>query len=164
MKPIISLFLTLSILFSLLSCGKPTAYTDRCRCTDLADRAIDSFDRTDAYATADELFFNDYFHLPDYTLDYTVRFASDSGNLNEIGVFHTEAGRAKELQTLLQTYLQTSYQRNRTWYDSYIPHETPKLRDAEIRVFGNYVVYTVLSGANKDRVFFAVESALTAPT
>ena len=61
---------------------------------------------------------------------------------------------------LLRDYLAQAYEDNRVWYDSYMPEETPKLRDAEVKVFGNYVVYAIYSSADKATLFDAVKAAL----
>ena len=51
-------------------------------------------------------------------------------------------------------------ERIETWYDSYIAQETPKLRDAEVKVFGNYAVYAIASKEDRAAFFDAVENAL----
>ena len=42
----------------------------------------------------------------------------------------------------------------------YLVEEYPKLRDAEYKVFGRYVVYGILSEADKTALFEAVSTAL----
>ena len=161
MKKATSLFMTALILFNLGSChSNLVSYSDAQPCTELSEIALDSFDSPTNYTTANELFLIDYFETPSYVMDSIIRFASDSGNLNEIGIFHTTDGNAFHMADLLKTYLMQSYEKNRSWYDSYIPTETPKLRDAEIRIYGNYVVYAILSKDSKNQLFQSIEDQL----
>jgi len=61
---------------------------------------------------------------------------------------------------LLQGYLQKRYTENQEWYNSYMPTETPKLRDAEVRIYGNCVVYAVLSSEQRTAFFAECEKLL----
>ena len=51
-------------------------------------------------------------------------------------------------------------QRNEEWTGRYLVEEYPKLRDAEYKVFGRYVVYGILSEADKTALFDAVADTL----
>jgi hypothetical protein len=160
-KKITSLFTTLLILFSFGSCkANSISYSDVLTCSELFDKVIVSFDSENCYATADSLYLNDYFEIPSYVTDSVIRFSSDTGNLNEIGIFHTTEGNTRQMADLLKLYLLESYKRNHTWYDSYIPAETPKLRDAEIRIYGNYVVYAILSKESQNHLFQLLDQQL----
>ena len=97
----------------------------------------------------------------DETPDITVCYSADGNSLDEFGIWRTDRDSVKTVAPLLRTYLETTYQNNRAYYDSYIPTETPKLRDAEIRIYGSYVVYAVLSPESRDRFFRAVEAELS---
>ena len=76
------------------------------------------------------------------------------------GFFHVTDGNADSMEALLKDYLTRSYEKNQSWYDSYIPKEIPKLRDAEVKVFGNYVIYTICSKEDRAAVFSAVADLL----
>jgi len=52
--------------------------------------------------------------------------------------------------------------RNEEWTGQYLVEEYPKLENAEYRVMGRYVVYAILSEADKETLFNAVECYLTA--
>ena len=78
--------------------------------------------------------------------------------VDEYGVFRAkDADAAKELEKQAKDYLAN---RLETWMDEYMPEEKPKVENAECRVFGNYVVYAILSDANRSAAFKAVEAAL----
>ena len=159
MKRILLIFVTLSLLVALPSCA-PTRYVDNAKVGDLS-QAIESAlpARTD-YATAEADLLDDYFTLPDYVTESVIRFSMSAKNLDEYGIFHVTDGNAVAMEKLLRDYLDRSYENNHVWYDSYMPEETPKLRDAEVKVFGNYVVYAIYSSADKATLFDAVRSAL----
>jgi len=162
MKRILFTLLSISLLFSLASCGESANYADGVSAKALSDTATAALGDGIAYLTAENGFFDDYFAMPTYVTDSSVRFAPDTNNLNEFGVFHVENGKASAMKDVLRSYLSECLERNGSWYDSYIAQETPKLRDAEVKVFGNYAVYAIASKNDRATFFGAVENALKA--
>ncbi len=86
--------------------------------------------------------------------DLTVCTAKSGVNIDEFGVWHTD--HPAQARKILETYLDKSYEQNKTYYDSYIPEQTAKLRDAEVREFGSYVVYAILDPDRKKELFHTV--------
>ena len=161
MKRIFLLALSLFLLASLVACTDAKQYANDVSPTALAEAALNKMDDGVAYTTAEKGFLDDYFTEPSYLIDSVIRFATDANNLNEFGIFRVESGKAKEMGTLLENYLKDSLTLNQSWYDSYIPEETPKLRDAEVKVFGDYAVYAIADKTDRQAFFAAVESELT---
>ena len=159
MKKLLLIFLTLLLILTLPACSSPS-YVDDAKLDTLADVIEGSVAKRRDYTTADDGALDDYFQTPDYVTDSLIRFSTEAKNLDEYGIFHVTDGNAADMAKLLQGYLDRSYEDNRAWYDSYMPEETPKLRDAEVRVFGNYVVYAVYSSADKDALFNALHETL----
>lgn len=93
--------------------------------------------------------------------DMTVCYSANGNSLDEIGIWRTEGNAGKTIVPILRAYLEKTYENNRAYYDSYIPEETPKLRDAEVRVYGSYVVYAVLSAESRASFFGAIEKELS---
>ena len=93
--------------------------------------------------------------------DMVVYYSANGNSLDEFGIWRTDGDAVKTVVPILRSYLDKTYENNRAYYDSYIPRETPKLRDAEIRVYGSYVVYAVLSAESRARFFAAIEENLT---
>ena len=157
--------LLFSALFCLLlaGCGKPAsrAYRRDIRATALADNAAESLSETFREADADYL--SDYITLPPGLSGLTVLISNAGDRIDEYGILHTDTSGAEGVRQLLLSYLAQSYERNRAFYDSYIPEETPKLRDAQVRVYGDYVVYAILSPAERTALFRAVEERLQKP-
>ena len=158
MKRILLALTVLSLLLSSSACKKNN-YRDDLSVNVLSGIAIASLGDTD-YSTADDGFLDDYFQTPDYVKESIICFATEGNNLNEFGIYRVPDGNAAQMKDLLEKYLTDSYEKNQSWYDSYIPEETPKLRDAEVKVFGNYVVYAIFSQEGRNKIFATVEETL----
>ena len=102
----------------------------------------------------DQDFIQEYVTFSEYIKESQIFYAQNTNDLDEFGVFEVEEGKAQEVRTrLMKGYLKKRYDENLDWYNSYMPTETPKLRDAEVRVYGDCVVYAVLS-KEKRKAFF----------
>lgn len=76
-------------------------------------------------------------------------------NINEYGIFLAkDADQAKTIKDTLNAYLEY---RESVWMDEYLPDEKPKLDNAEVLQQGSYVMYTILSDADRDAVNAAFE-------
>lgn len=156
MKRILFLFLTVSILFC-SACNTPKYRTDF-PIYDLADQAIDALNPDIQYVRADRNYLDGYFPLSQSVTEQEIYFASDGNNLDEFGIFYTDD--PDDLAEDLRDYLEDSFEENKSFYDSYIPEQTPKLRDAEVRVFGNCVAYAILAKEHRDSFFSTIEKNL----
>ena len=67
---------------------------------------------------------------------------------------------ARELAEECRDYLKEKYEDENAFIASYAPEELPKLKDAEVKVFGNYVVYAILSESDRATLFANVEEML----
>jgi len=158
LKRFVIFLLSLSALLSLCGCQ---SYADDLDADDLAEAGLRALSDQIEYLEAEDNFLDDYFVTPSYVTDFDVYLAPTASNINQVGVYHVRDGHAEEMEAILRDYLDRSYAENGSWYDSYIPRETPKLRDAEVRVFGNYVVYAILNENDRVTFFDTVESLLT---
>ena len=157
MKRILPLFLLLPLL---LSCA-PTARYAALPVDALSEVALDALDGEE-YLLDTVGITDDYFSMPDYVESHAIFYCKRTECIDEIGLFHVESGHAEELAALLRTaYLSPAYEKNRDFYDSYIPKETPKLRDARVECYGDTVVYAILSPSEQTTLFAALKKALT---
>ena len=114
-----------------------------------------------AWINEDQYFIKEYTELPSFIKSSAIYYAQDTNNLDEFGVFWVESGKAQMLRLqLTQEYLKKRYDDNLSWYNSYMPAETPKLRDAEVRIYGDCVVYAVLSQESRKAFFDECEKLL----
>ncbi len=157
----LSLFLVILTFFSMTSCKKATSvYLDTLPAAELAEEARDELEETD-FRVAPSDWLADYVSLPDGISDYEICFSSDGSNLDEFGVWHVKGEQVAAIEAALRTYLSESLRKNREFYNSYIPEETPKLEKAEVRSFGNYVCYAILDERDKKIFFGTIQEELS---
>ena len=145
------LFFSALFLLTFAGCGKPTPrkYLNDLSAAELADLADDAL--SEDFRAADADYLTDYVTLPQAGYSISVRLAAGGDRIDEFGILHSDIGTEEAARP---------YEQNRTFYDSYIPTETPKLRDAEVRVYGDYVVYAILSPEERTAFFNRVEACL----
>ncbi len=160
-KHLFACFLAFLFIFSITSCKKATAvYLDTLPASELAEEARDELEATD-FRTAQGDWLEDYVTLPEGINDYEICFSADGSNLNEFGIWHVRSDQIAPVEATLRAYLAESLIRNKDFYNSYIPQETPKLEKAEVKVFGNYVCYAILSEQDKKIFFSTIQEELT---
>lgn len=88
--------------------------------------------------------------------------ASTSPNtVDEFGIFRVkDGGDVGAVKSEVEKYLQSLQVELEVYLDSYDPAEKPKLENAQVFVFGNYVVYTMLTEADTTAATDAVKTAL----
>lgn len=96
---------------------------------------------------------------PSYLLDYTVVRAKNAKNINEIGIFKVENGKAKDLKPVIEKYLKEKQESYRAM--DYFPEEVEKIDFATVKVFGNYVVFSFLNEADTNAFYKAIENELS---
>jgi len=146
------------MLLLLCSCSN---YADDIDTDNLATVGLNALGDGIDYVEADDGFLDDYFEEPSWVTDSEIYLAPTASNINQVGVYHVQDGHAEELEIILSDYLNRAYEENGNWYNSYIPKETPKLRDAEVKRFGNYVVYAILNQNDRAIFFETIENDLT---
>ena len=82
----------------------------------------------------------------------------NAGNLDEYGIFKgKDKAQTNALAAAVKSYLE---KRNEAWTHQYMQDMYPKLRDAEYKVVGNYVIYGILTEDAKAAGFKALETQL----
>ena len=161
MKRFLTALLVLTLLLSLSACSGGS-WRDDVATDTLIDTGLTALADGVNYVDVEDDFLDAYFTRADWIVSFDIRIAEIASNLNQVGIYHVQEGHANEMKEQLAAYLSKSLEQNQAWYDSYIPEETPKLRDAEVKVYGNYVVYAILSTDDRATFFGAIESALAA--
>ena len=150
----VSLLLALLMLTALLcACGstaKDVPIDDLIVAVDKAVGLSDVVDPGESYAkgymkkSADEIG------------EYAIRKNVMGTNIDEFGIFKAGTMSANDLKAMAEGYLQVL----RDSWMNYQPEEKPKLDGAEVKVVGDYVMYAILSDADRTAAFSAFESAL----
>ena len=160
MKKILCMLLAILMLTLCFTACQKNNYSDDKTTAEIGKAISEKLVGNQTYTQVDGGALDDYFQTPDYVSEKSIYFSDEGNNIDEFGVFHVEDGQANKMADLLEKYLTDSYDQNATWYDSYIPEETPKLRDAEVKILGNYVLYAILSEENKSTAWNAAEELL----
>ena len=114
----------------------------------------------DGYYSPDSDYLEFYFEGADAIVsEYTIQMSATSTNINQFGIFRVKDGEAEAMKAICESYIETSKAR---WVAqaNYIASEHPKMEGAEVRVYGNYVVYTMLTTEDKATAFATVEELL----
>ena len=154
---IISLILALCFLLSLTSCNK--GYADDKTSKEVAEIIKGAITSDTGYREAD----SDYLDFnisgaSELCTDHVIIFSEKDTNIDEFAVLHAkDDASAKTLKEMCESYLE---KKNSAWNSDYLPEEAPKLRNAQVYVFGNYVVYLILSSSNCEHAKTAIDAAL----
>ena len=161
MKKRIFAVLLPAVLLALPSCTKNTPPSYRSDKTAVeVYSAVAEVVSTDAPLAAVDTDYVRYRMMLDTSImeDYAIYMQNTGSSLDEIGIIKAIGNDTAAVEKAVQDYLT---QRNEEWTGMYLVEEYPKLRDAEYRIFGQYVVYGILSEAEKTALFDAVSASLS---
>ncbi|MBR1659073.1 MAG: DUF4358 domain-containing protein [Oscillospiraceae bacterium] len=113
--------------------------------------------KTDSLTESDGMFLGLTQKSADEIGEHAVLINVYGANVDEYGVFKAGSMSAKDLKALADDYLK---KRLAAWMDEYMPEEKPKLTNAEVQTDGDYVMYCILSDADKDAAFKAFSDTL----
>lgn len=161
MRKILAFILLLTLSASVFGC-RASEYSDSVRCYELMDSAVEQIPVNQGYNDHDSEHVEYFFGEGDLFDDHSVRYSSLSSDINEVGIFHAkDKSSAAELLAKIREYLKHELDDNRAFVESYSPSELSKLEGAEVRRYGNYVVFAVLDRDAKEKFFKTVEILLT---
>ena len=161
MKKRIIAVLLAAVLLALPSCKENTPPSYRSDKTSMeVYTAVAEVISPDAPLAAVDTDYIRYRMMLDTTImeDYAIYMQNTGTSLDEIGVIKAVGDDTVAVEKAVKDYLT---QRNEEWTGMYLVEEYPKLRDAEYRIFGRYVVYGILSAEDKTALFDAAASTLT---
>ncbi len=149
------------VLIILCSCSREVKYTDKLSTEELSAtiRATDLGE--DEYAEYDREYFEYFFSSDTVPEDFKIIYSTETNDINELGIFHAkDTEELNELSALTSDYIKNMQNEQRAFIASYAPNELPKLDEAEIMVFGNYVIYAILDSEHRASVFLTAEKLL----
>ena len=162
MRKIICFILVTTLLLTLASCGKAHDFRNDYDCAELLAKALEKTSVASDHKAlgAEHIKYN--FNSTTLDDDHAFLASTPSTDISEVGVFHAP-NRAirEELSELVEEYLEDYLEEKEAFIASYAPQELEKLKMAETRVFGNYVVYAILSGDDSKIFFDTVEKLLS---
>ena len=151
----------LLICLSLCACSR-SDYSDDFSCTELSEHIRDTLGDGQEYTEFDSTHREFYFEDSDDYDDCSLIYSTDTNDINEIGVFHAQsADAADDIAENCREYIDDMKENSRAFISSYAPAELPKLDNAEVRRFGNYVVYTILPPDRSTPIFHTLKELLT---
>lgn len=152
-----ALALLLLAAFALAACGGDNYRTD-VPAADLQAAVEPLLEHADHLDTADDDYLRFNLAGTEKAAERLVRLPVSGTTLDEYGIFRAETVEdTAALADACEAYLKT---RNEAWLGLYLVEEYPKLRDAEVRVMGQYVVYLILSEEEKTSVIDKIEETL----
>ena len=157
---VISTVLAALLLLGLLAgCGAGSGKT--VPVADLAGAVSTALGKADSMAESDGTFLGLTGADADKLGEYRILINRYGANIDEFGIFSSgdekDSLSAQKIKALVENYLA---RRLDIWMEEYMPEEKPKLENAEVRVKGDYVMYCILSDADKTTAFKAFENAL----
>ena len=161
MKKLLSAFLVITMLFTVLvSCGGEITFKDDVSVAALADAGKKHISLASNLTNASDEFMTFFLNIDaDLYTDFAVMTPAGSSSIDEFGIFKaSSAENVANIENALKTYLTG---RVATWDTRYSQTEKPKVDGAKVTVYGNYVIYTILSAEEQGNFLDAVKEALT---
>ena len=156
---LICTLLCLVFILSLCACGG-NEYKNDVTSKSLADAIVEAIAAPQGFTAPDSDFIE--FNMEGATAlceDYCIMLSSMNINYNEFGVLRAKnEADAEKLAEICQTYIDLKKEGANPHY---LPNEYPKIENARVKVYGCYVVYTVLSDADTKTVDKLISEELT---
>ena len=153
-QKLISLLLLTAALAALLAgCGGKTKNVPVSELADKVCAALGKTDMADPGANYVRGYMN---RMPDEIGEYLILKNVMGTNIDEFGIFKAGTMDAAALKEMINGYIKILQD---SWMN-YQPEEEPKLKGAEVRTVGDYVMYAILSDADKETAFKAFTAAL----
>ena len=167
LRTALCLLLTLCLLLPLSACG--TNYRNDLTAITLCHAVKNALPAGEGWSEVSKGYISssdwgeDFLDYLDLTSEHLILISAESDmNVDEIGVFHVaKASDVKAVKGFVENYVAAKQQKMKSLLESYNPAELPKLDAADVKVCGNYVLYTILSEADTATAQFAFETALT---
>ena len=143
------------------ACAKRAEYRDDVSCTLITNELAKLCPTESGYSNfgADQIKY--FFDDTDIPTDYSMIYSTDAEDINEIGIFHcANEDDAEDMLEIAREYIENMQATQVNFVSSYAPYEIPKLEGAEVRRYGNYIVYVILDTDEKRVAFSTIENEL----
>jgi hypothetical protein len=159
--------LVMALALALSACGQES-YTTTLSADKIADSLLDVLDgryhSADADYISESRFGTEYLSLIEKCYDHIILLSDDEDtNINQFGVFHViNKGDVDGIAAIITSFVDAEKLRLSSLLESYNPSELPKLEQAQVKVCGNYVLYSFLSEEETASLKSAFEKTLKA--
>ena len=154
----ITLILVLSLIVGLLSgCGG--SVRNDVPASDVASAVRSALGMEDSLVSMDGTFLGLVGKSADEIGEHEI-LVCNSTTIDELGVLRAGTMSAKDLEALAKDYLASYTEKRWPMVELYNPDEKPKLTEAEVVVLGDYVMYMILSEADRGVATEALKKAL----
>ncbi len=149
------------IFLSILCSCSGSDYADGVSCASLSNTVKEAWNDSLEYAEYGENYLEYFFDGDSYYDDFSIIYTVDTGNIDELGIFHApDSNSAEEIYEDALEYIENMREDERAFIASYAPEELPKLDGAEVRTIGSYVVYVIASKSRVESAMSAIEESL----
>ena len=152
-QKIISLLLIAAALCALAACGGKTKNVP---VSELADKVSAALGKSDLESVPDNYVKGYLRHTPEEIGEFVILKNVMGTNIDEFGIFKAGTMDAAALKEMIDGYIKILQD---SWMN-YQPEEEPKLKGAEVKTVGDYVMYAILADADKTTAFKAFQDAL----
>lgn len=167
-KYTVFVLLALSLSLGILTGCSKADYRDDLTATQVMDKLLAAVPAENGYRRVSDAFISgstwgdEYTELLDMTADWHIVVAEDSDtNINEIGVIRVKnPDHADAAAAIVQAYVTAQQLRLPDLLEMYNPDELPKVGNAEVKVCGNYILYTILDSDATDTAQRTFEDTL----
>jgi len=160
MKKIILALIALTLILSLAACGG-SKIKDDVAVSALAEKVGEKVSNLPNMMAAEDNYLQNLMLLEAGVSAEHVVMVNTAGKIAaEFGIFKgSDKANTEKIAKEVENYLARL---DSEMAAMYIPEELPKLRGAEVKIVGNYVIYAVLDEAEKAEVFKVFEAELGA--
>ena len=152
---------TLVLTLILISCSKKLDYRDDISCEDLINSLLSVEISSKEYEEYDDEYFEFFFEDARMPSDLKIIYSTEVNDIDELGIFRAESSdEAEKLVEASEKYIEDMKKDQRAFISSYASPELPKLDRAEVKRFGNYVIYAIMSEDDKTSIFFKADEIL----
>ena len=160
MKRIFLIF-ALLLCIALYACSAKPKYRDDIDCEDILKGAPLLERSADDYGTYDKDYVSFFFGDTLSFDGHTILYSKEQNDINEVGVFHApDESTLEKMHASVTKYISEMQSTQRAFIASYAPEELSKLEGAQVRVYGNYVIYAILPTNDAEALFAHVEQVL----
>ena len=161
-KRITSFLIALILTLSLAACGaKGDTYRDDVSVGTLSDAIEAKIPVTGGYIFSEADFLTYYFNGNTAIDAFAIASSAESSDVNEYGILHVnDPAQVQEVAEMAEVYLSNQRDFLSTFVNTYNAAEMAKLEAMRVEVYGNYVIFTILSEADTATVFAAAEDML----